>query len=327
MRARAGPRGGGATRGTDKHADAGKETVRRTRREVMRDMNTRSAYDLDLPARPVVHRTVYEPGPTPWPSETAAGRGRVALARTLGAGLGLLFALALVAGATHAARGDDTGEFRYDAFRYSTSGDGRGHWIGVLPEWSRATRSGRPVVERRAPLRGIDLHHDPIPTLHIECRAPPPRGTEAHGDDPGAPFGAYVTARKWRQDRPARLAGDPAQWTSLAIDWVFGGIEPAFEERAQARVWAPDSAFERTDLTTVRRLAYDWSAETRYVAVLDGAAVHAGLEALRASGERVLAVAIEGETIKLAARYAFPPDALARTLGAADACGMAPHSK
>ena len=75
-----------------------------------------------------------------------------------------------------------------------------------------------------------------MPSLHIECRAPPPGGAQANPGDRGRPFAAYLTARKWHQDRPARLWGDPGQWISLTIDWAFGGIEPAFEEGARVRV-------------------------------------------------------------------------------------------
>ena len=125
------------------------------------------------------------------------------------AGLGLLIALVVAFGAAHAALAEGV-----EAFQYSTTGDGLGHGIGVLPESSRPTRSGRPVVERQAPLRGLDMHHDPVPSLHLECRALPPDGAEANPEDPGRPFTAYLTARKWREDRPARLRGDPEQWTA-----------------------------------------------------------------------------------------------------------------
>ena len=74
----------------------------------------------------------------------------------------------------------------------------------------------------------------------------------------------------------------------------------------------------------MRRLAHDWSAETRYVAMLDGAAVRAGLDAVQAAGEDLLGIAVEGETITLEAHYAFPPGALARTLDAARACDSLP---
>ena len=74
----------------------------------------------------------------------------------------------------------------------------------------------------------------------------------------------------------------------------------------------------------MRRLAYDWSAETRYVAMLDAVSVRAGLKALEAAGEGLLAIAVEGKTMTLEARYAFPRDALARTLAAARSCGPAP---
>ena len=184
-----------------------------------------------------------------------------------------------------------------DAIYFSKSGDGRGYFLGVNPQFSTVSRSGSAPSVMRMPFCDSDYSR-PFPSLHLVCRAGPLGKSEI---DRVSPIRGSVQIRPWEEDPRALNVVDPVDWLLLLVRGLFGG-PPYFQADGVLTV-ARGEAMHTVE-TGIKRDSHAWSTETRYEILLEQEIATAVIDvALAGRGEFLTLDFNAGDSFRIEAGY------------------------